>query len=700
MTITRIDNSKPGAPTDLTEEAASKPVAPSNLTEQAESKPVAPANLTEQAKNDPAAPVTLTGVAASEPLAPLNLSELSKVDPAAPANLTEIAKSEPLAPTNLSELALSNPVAPVNLTEIARPGINRTLSPLFNFNAALGLPDSVTYIRSSSASYIETYRGPLGRFQKRLTNDYVGTVINYIAYSENLTNAVWQDINTTRSKVSNSNLFKISSTANGSVAYITNSSFTVSNATNYTTSFLVKAGTQGLQARLQFTGTNKVTYFDLDNGRIVSSQAERASITYEGNGTYRISVSILTTTTGAIYLQIARNQATTNVVVGDHFFASEAQIQLSKVLLPYVKTLDSQVSKTFTANPRYEEKGLLVEGASTNLLINSDKITATGGWSEDDVALVGNNTIAPDGSLTATKMVENTLADLHRTFQSTTTTSGITVTESLYVKAGSSTKIAMQSGINGGTSAGTTIFDAATGQFVIQQAGDVSQYVGNGWWRVSKNYTTTSTAVTPQILMVEQSTNNISYTGDGTSFIYIWGAQLEALPFATSYIRTEGSAVSRSSDDISGFLYGLSNEGTLLSQASYLGSTSDVVSSRSSFALTDGATTNRHFFYNPSGQHTSYISAFNGSLGQIFNNTSTFDNQESITSVFSFKNSEAVYYQENVAYETSLNYQPPLGINTILIGRSSAGSAAVFNGHIKRIEIYDLALTANEVKAL
>src|SRR5690606_38450158 len=44
------------------------------------------------------------------------------------------------------------------------------------------------------------------------------------------------------------------------------------------------------------------------------------------------------------------------------------------------------------------------------------------------------------------------------------------------------------------------------------------------------------------------TTSAPSYTGDGSSGIYAWGAQLEALRVATSYIKTEGAEVARAGD--------------------------------------------------------------------------------------------------------------------------------------------------------
>jgi hypothetical protein len=76
--------------------------------------------------------------------------------------------------------------------------------------------------------------------------------------------------------------------------------------------------------------------------------------------------------------------------------------------------------------------------------------------------------------------------------------------------------------------------------------GGTIQNYGNGWYRVSVSGTTAATVTNPKVELIRAAQIRNSVAG-----IYIWGAQLETGPIATSYIPTVASTVTRDADVIS-----------------------------------------------------------------------------------------------------------------------------------------------------
>ena len=182
----------------------------------------------------------------------------------------------------------------------------------------------------------------------------------------------------------------------------------------------------------------------------------------------------------------------------------------------------------FDHNPTTGESlGLLVEEQRTNLLLRSEDFSTT--WVRFNVNASSNAILAPDGTLTADKLTENDADNFHRIRQGIT--SGVTGVFSVFLKAAERTRV------NLGTSDINLIagFDLSAGS-VVSGTGSIEPF-GDGWYRCSISATFTTSG---PFLLLRNSSSEF-YTGDGTSGIYLWGAQLEAGAFPTSYTPTLAS---------------------------------------------------------------------------------------------------------------------------------------------------------------
>ena len=92
-------------------------------------------------------------------------------------------------------------------------------------------------------------------------------------------------------------------------------------------------------------------------------------------------------------------------------------------------------------------------------------------------------------------------------------------------------------------------FDLSTGTIISVDAGVTASIVdyGSGWYRCILSVTSTSTPAYFNWNMLNDA-GDVAYTGDGTSGLYAYGFQLEAGSYATSYIPTYGTSVTRNQD--------------------------------------------------------------------------------------------------------------------------------------------------------
>jgi len=198
-------------------------------------------------------------------------------------------------------------------------------------------------------------------------------------------------------------------------------------------------------------------------------------------------------------------------------------------------------------------EGVLAESeARTNLVTYSSEFD-NGAWTKNDSTVSGNVIIAPDGTLTGDKVVENTATTWHGLSPaSASLTSGVTYTGSYFVKAAERmiVQLLFSSVTHGITKFAN--FNISNGTLGTVSGGTAAiASVGNGWYRISFSSAATTTGSGACLIAMVPSTTSgrvQSYTGDGTSGIYVWGAQLEAGSTPSSYIPTAGSTVTRAAE--------------------------------------------------------------------------------------------------------------------------------------------------------
>jgi hypothetical protein len=306
----------------------------------------------------------------------------------------------------------------------------------------------------------------------------------------------------------------------------------------YSLSCYVKKGARDWVRVQLYDGTNTPSAWANVNTGVLGTitGGATASIENVGNGWYRINISsaMISASGGwAIYSSTADAQYAgyqgTNGTTALYLWG----IQINNgALKPYFPTTDRlNVPRLTYQNGGGGCPSLLLEKQSTNYFPYSQSVAD---WYEPDdgVTLTSNttDTLSPDGTYNASKIA--IVGGNQRSYQITNSVSGVG-TFSAYVKAGTSNTITLYT-----SSASVLIGYNLSTLAVTQTAGTGTiTSVGNGWFRI----TATNTLGAGEVLQV-------LYTGTANQTIYVWGFQVEASSYATSYIPTTSASATRVAD--------------------------------------------------------------------------------------------------------------------------------------------------------
>lgn len=365
--------------------------------------------------------------------------------------------------------------------------------------------------------------------------------------------------------------------------------------------------------------------------------------------------------------------------------------------IPVLQTAASGVAR-FEHNPvTGESLGLEIEESRTNLVTYSEQFD-NAAWTKSNTTITANTIVAPDGALTGDKLVEDTSSGNHDVRQSVTTTAA-DHSFSVYLKSSerqfallwnATADFGRVFNLSNGTVSGTV-----TG--VTQATASISN-VGNGWYRCTITGTCTAASNNFRIYAMTDATT-FSYTGDGYSGIYIWGAQLEAGAFATSYIPTVASQVTRAADAASMTGTNFSSwynagQGSLYSEASVY----DVSSARGAFVINDGTTSNRILTghgANPKGFIvTGGTSQMSQSITTVTFSANTFSK---VSLAYADNNGNTAANGTIGTLDTAMTI--PV-VTQLQIGSQTASAATTLNGSIKKLAYYPIRCTDAQLQAL
>jgi hypothetical protein len=439
----------------------------------------------------------------------------------------------------------------------------------------------------------------------------------------------------------------------------------------------------------------------------VTNQTLGTNITLTATWALYSFTGTFNSTTASASCGVAFNSGTTATAVDVAFFQLEERSAVTaytptttQPITNYVPVLLSAANNVarFDHNPvTGESLGLLIEEQRTNLLVRSEEFENTS-WFKLRASISASNTvIAPDGTLTGDRLQEDTTANLsHWVRQTVSVTSGTTYTWSVYLKNDNRRYAQLTLGDNAvAFGSAFIVLDLQNGTIISSGAAVLASTispVGNGWYRASVTAAAIATTSSAYAYVLLHNETTTTYTGDGFSGIYIWGAQLEAGAFPTSYIPTVASQVTRSADAASMTGANFSSwyradEGTLYGEA--VTRTNVAI-----FTAWDGTQNNRVAI-------ASRASGIIGSSGfVIYNNTAqtafTFTHANNNKVALAYANNDVATTLNGAAVQLDTSASIP-STNQAVIGFDGA---ARVTGWIRKIAYYPKRLANAELQAL
>ena len=507
---------------------------------------------------------------------------------------------------------------------------------------------------------------------------------NLALYSEDFSNGVWTTTSTTITAdnttapngTATADKVEISSSSNARVQQIINSNL-ITGGLPCTFSVYIKSvsGTGNVGIRSGQTGLSSLFSY--------TNQWQRFEWTFNAYALSEI-------------MQFCNNTLVGGADSAPTFYAWGAQVNIGSTAKPYFPTTDRlNVPRLTYQNGGGGCPSLLLEKQSTNLFSYSEDFTNAYWTKYTGQSITANATTSPDGTQNADKMI-----DAGGIYSTATFTASTSYSLSVFIKKDTATSFDLGY-IDQSTPSfvgGAINYTFSTGAIVVTQSANNSVSgeafnFGNGWIRLV-------------IKFIASATKSYDYQyfellgGDA----FIWGFQLEASSYPTSYIPTTSSSATRVADACS--KTGISSligqtEGTIFAEINYQLNNPN---NDTRIHLSDGSTSKWIFLGLPDGATGNLIRGYvnNSSASfqlSFYGSTALNIGQHKIA--FAYKSGSFALYLNGVSVATNSSTGTIPTCSELTIGGATPTSITQTEiGQFKEVILFPTRLTNAELASL
>ena len=305
---------------------------------------------------------------------------------------------------------------------------------------------------------------------------------------------------------------------------------------------------------------------------------------------------------------------------------------------------------------------------------------------------------SPDGTNNAFKLVESSVNEIHSLVRTFSSTSGNSYSFKIYVKYNGRRHFALR---ESGSTGYYVVFDLLEGTIISSSnATGTIKPMEDGWFEVTHTSVAGVSFNIGYFLLSDSyvSGNVAPYQGDGTSGVYIYGAQLEQGSYPTSYIPTQGSVVTRAADSCSQDASQVitSGQGTI-----YCETTKWVTSNNGRFvALSDNTSSNYVIIIQNVNYSNFAVYISNGGVNQLTYVPTNSIKDNSKIAVGYINNNVSISVNGSIVH-TDTNATIPTNIDALRIGSRENTSLTFYSSNpIADVKIYNERLDNNSLNAL